>query len=301
LIPLFPNFKLLEIEDRGDFEKITAQFEPYSDFNFISLWSYNTEGDTKISLLNDNLVIKFRDYITNEPFYSYIGNSSASETIESLLKLSASEGLKEELKLIPEINILQAPNLEKYDIQENIDNHDYILSVEEIALLSGDKYHTHKNFVNRFQDTYDEYRVREINLLDPTIHNQILEVFYTWEKKRNKGREETQHELIALKRLLDDANEFNVIALGVYDRELLVGFIVASLEQMKYSLGHFSKSDTDYHGISYFMYHNLCRMLMEKGYKFLNNEQDLGIPGLRKSKEQWNPTHFLKKYTITLA
>ena len=299
MIPLFPNFKLLEIEDKSDFENITKKFEPYSDFNFISLWSYNTEEDTQISILNENLVIKFRDYINNEPFYSFIGNAQTEETINALLLRSQEEGIKPELKLIPEVNIVGKPNLEKFNIQEDRDSFDYILSADEIALLSGDKYHTHKNFVNRFQRTYEDYHVREINLLDPSINEQIINVFYVWEKKRNKERADTIHELTAITRLLKDANEFSVIALGIYDRETLVGFIIASLEQMNYSVSHFTKSDTDYDGISYFMYHNLSKTLVEKGYKFINNEQDLGIPGLRKSKEQWNPAHYLKKYIIT--
>lgn len=298
MIPLFPDFKNLELADKEEFENYTKKFEPYSDFNFISLWANNIQSDIRISLLNSNLIMRFRDYITDTPFYSFIGKDQIPETIDLLLSLSESEGIEKKLKLIPEICI-KNESLEKFHIEEDVDNFDYILSVDEIAFLTGDKYHTHKNFVNRFHKTYENYHIRELNLLDPRIHDQLLQVFFTWEARRNKNREDTKHELTAIRRLLEDANKFDLITLGVYDEEILVGFIIASLEQMDYAVSHFTKSDTNYHGITYFMYHNLAKILMEKGYKYLNNEQDLGIPGLRKSKEQWNPTHYLKKYIVT--
>ncbi len=300
MIPKFPNFKDLELEDKEELENITKKFEPYSDYNFISLWAYNTEKDTRITLLNNNLVLRFRDYITNEPFYTFLGNNNPLETIHDLLELSRKEGFKEELKLIPEVNIKDL-NDASLSISEDRDSFDYILSIEEISNLTGDKYHTHKNFVNRFNNSYSNYRLHSLNLLDPLIHDQILGVFYNWELSRNKQRSETEHELHAIQRTLHDANKFNLITLGVYDREVLVGFIIASLEQMDYAVSHFAKADVNYGGVFYFLYHHLAKQLHDLGYKYLNNEQDMGIPGLRKSKEQWNPAHFLKKYIITPA
>lgn len=299
LIPLFPNFKNLELNDKKYFEEVTKKFEPYSDYNFISLWSYDIENDTKISMLNGNLVLKFRDYITNQPFYSFIGNNVVGNTIGDLLKITQKEGLKKELKLIPEVAIKELSSFKKIKIVEDMDNFDYILSIDELADLKGDKYHTHKNFVNRFCKAYNSICIKDLNLTDPLIHNQILELFHVWETKRNKERKDTDHELKAIKKLLRNANEFNLITLGVYDNKILVGFITASLEQMDYVISHFAKADPSYSGIFYFMYHNLAKALKGKGYKYLNNEQDLGIPGLRKSKKQWNPTKYLKKYTIS--
>ncbi len=299
MIPLFPEFKDLELNDKEEFEGYTKKFEPYSDFNFISLWVYNTEDDTKISSLNNNLVIRFRDYITNEPFYTFLGINQSPDTAKILLEFSEKEGLKSELKLLPEICFSNLSEANGLQVTEDRDSFDYILSVEEIASLSGDKYHTHKNFVNQFHKNYVDYHISEIDLLDSLIQEKVLNVFYTWETRRNKNRNDTEHELKAIKKLLYDANYFDLISLGVYDKEEMVGFIISSLEQMDYAISHFTKADTDYSGVFYFLYHNLAKILLEKGYKYLNNEQDMGIPGLRKSKEQWNPTHYLKKYIIT--
>jgi uncharacterized protein len=299
VIPVFPQFKNLELNDKEEFEKITKKFDLFSDYNFISLWVYNVENDSRISILNENIVIRFRDYITNEPFYSFLGNNKVENTINKLLELSRMEGFESKLKLIPEINIKDLLNQNKFIISEDRDNFDYIASVEDLANLFGDEYHSHKNLVNYFNKTYTSCHINKLNLLDPAIHDQILKVFYTWELKKDKKRDETIHELSAIQRILRDVNDFDLISLGVYDKEELVGFIIASLEQKNYAIGHFIKADFEYKGIFYLLNHELAKILKEKEYKHFNMEQDLGIPGLRNSKELWNPTHFLKKYIIT--
>ena len=81
MIPTFPNFKKLEISDKKEVEEYTSNFPPYSDFNFTSLWAWDTNEKRMISKLNGNLVVQFTDYITCEPFFSFLDYSSHSNTI----------------------------------------------------------------------------------------------------------------------------------------------------------------------------------------------------------------------------
>ena len=36
-------------------------------------------------------------------------------------------------------------------------------------------------------------------------------------------------------------------------------------------------------------------------FKYVNREQDLGVPGLRKSKESYHPCQMIKKYSLSHA
>src|SRR3989338_5939738 len=107
MIPKFPKFKKLELSDKKDIEKFTSKFPPYSDFNFVSMWSWDIKGEMRISILNENLVVRFTDYITGEPFFSFLGNNKVNETAEALIDLSKKEGLKPMLKLVPELVVQQ--------------------------------------------------------------------------------------------------------------------------------------------------------------------------------------------------
>ena len=80
MIPEFPEFKKLELSDKEDVEAFTKKFPPYSDFNFVSMWSWDIKGEMRLSILNGNLVVRFTDYITGDPFYSFLGNNKTNET-----------------------------------------------------------------------------------------------------------------------------------------------------------------------------------------------------------------------------
>lgn len=75
MIPQFPEFKIVEVGDREAVESHTHRYPPYSDFNFTSLWAWDTSNERMISELNGNLVVRFTDYATNEPFLSFLGTN----------------------------------------------------------------------------------------------------------------------------------------------------------------------------------------------------------------------------------
>ncbi len=83
MIPQFPDFKHVEVDDREAVEAHTHRYEPYSDFNFTSLWAWDTSGERMISELNGNLVVRFTDYSTHEPFLSFLGDSQTEHTAKT--------------------------------------------------------------------------------------------------------------------------------------------------------------------------------------------------------------------------
>ena len=85
MIPDFPSFKNIELTDKEDVDRFTLEHQPYSDFNFISMWSWDIKEKMRISQLNGNLVVLFTDYITGESFCSFLGTHNVNETTEILL------------------------------------------------------------------------------------------------------------------------------------------------------------------------------------------------------------------------
>lgn len=299
MLPVFPTFKKLELIDRDFIEGFTKQFPPYIDFEFIDLWIYNPGSDTTISLLNNNLVVKRQDYVTNDFFYSFLGYQNTKETIKKLLLISKKENLLPQLKHIPEINItLPSDSQEHFSIKEDPDNFDYILSVNELADLKGGKYYDKRNLVNRFKKLYPEHKIKCLNLTEDSVQQDIKELFYLWEKQKEKKRSETEIELIAVKKLFDLADICNISGLGVYHKNRLIGFTTYHRLQDTYAGMSLEKGDNRYQGIYAFLNHETAKLLKELGAQYLNYEQDLGIPGLKKAKQLWRPVFYLKKYII---
>ncbi len=299
MIPSFPEFKKLELTDKEDIEKITWNYPPYSDFNFVSMYSYNTSEKIEISILNGNLVLLFEDYIDGSPFFTFFGENNITETIEILVNEAEKKGITKKLSLIPEFSVLPILENKEFVITEDPDNHDYILSIQELSEFAGNKFYDKRNLVNRFKNIYPEYETRTLDLNNSKIQEEIIELFYTWEKLRNKKREETEHELIAINRLLEANQSFKLLAQGIYHDNKMIAFTIKEVIQKNYAIVHFEKCNISFDGISSILRQESAKFLRTHGCEFLNFEQDLGIEGLKKAKQLWRPVHFLKKYTIT--
>jgi uncharacterized protein len=298
-LPKFPDFKRLELQDRHQFYQFTKDLPPYSDYNFVSLWSYDVEEDTLISNLNGNLVIRLRDYITNELSYSFFGNFKVIETVEELVGYMEGKGTKPILKLIPEINFEHHQQLihHHFTVVEDRDNFDYIFSLEKISNLPGSEYAGKRNKIARLLREHPNVEAKLIDLKNEENHKHLLYIFSHWGEY--KETEDTAHEFKALKRLLNNSEHLDLLCLGVYLNDKIEAFTITEVLPSNFSLAHFTKADPKIIGIFEFLYKSMAKDLLNRDCLFFNREQDLGLEGLRTAKLSWRPVKFLKKYTIS--
>lgn len=299
MIPKFPHFKKLEIEDRKEIQRFIKDYPPYCDYNFVSLWSYDVDKNIALSRIDGNLVVKFRDYLCNKQFFSFLGQQRIISTTNLLLSYAGKIGLTPELKLIPEITIQADKNIYKhFKIKEDFDNHDYIVSTSHISLLKGEKFNRKHRSVKHFQENYPQHKISLLDLSDLKVKSEIIQIFAGWERTRGKKPADTETEMIALMRLLNNAHHFNLFALGIYHKKL-VGFSISEITHKEYAIGHFMKANLEYKGIFETLYKYTAQHLLNRKINYINLEQDMGLPGLRKSKQLYYPINFLKKYIIS--
>lgn len=301
MIPNFPEFKKLDISDKNDIECITKNYPPYSDYNFVSIFSWDIDHTTELSIFNNNLVIKFQDYITKDIFYTFLGKNNINETVLKLISNAKVLGVDATLRLIPEPTIKELKSPNPFKIVEDVDNHDYILSVSDLIHLKGKQWRGKKNFVNRFHLTHSgKSRVDILHTEDIQIKKQIMDVFRIWRVNSNKSIRETNNEKRAIEKLLKYSTALNVRAVGVFVENTLIAFSINEVSWDKFGVIHYEKADSSYIGIFQYLKQQSAIDLDEQGCKYINYEQDLGIEGLRKAKQAHHPIKFLKKYTICL-
>ncbi|HCS78274.1 TPA: hypothetical protein DIV55_00855 [Patescibacteria group bacterium] len=302
MTPQFPNFQKIQIADKPFFDSYLKSFPPYSDFNFVSLWSYN-DGDNRFCMLNENLVIKLSDYMTNKPLYTFLGKKRVLNTLNTLIDFVSKMGVEPKLKLLPEFNINNSINsLQKHFlISEDTNSFDYILLIDNMVDLNGPNYKMHRNMIRKFSKQVKKFDFIELDLKEPFVKKQILNLSYYWAQRKGKTIEEAETELTAIKNLLNDFINFNLSAYGLYiDNELAAFFIMEIVHKHnRYAIGHFRKANTTYPGIFQFMDHKVAQALKKNNCIYFNYEQDLGIESLRKAKLSWHPAFFLKKYTVS--
>lgn len=298
----FPNFVELSLAHKDALEAITDSFASYSDFNFASLFSWDTEGKIAVCMLKENLVVRFTDYMSNEVFLSFLGTNDIEATIKRLLSYSIDAGHKAHLSLVPEavINSLPESLRTQLNISEDRDNHDYILSVDDLVAFATNKYRGKKNLYNRFMRTYGEnVRTAELDLAAPEIKKQLLRILDEWRDARQKTDAETRTEFIAIKRCLEHYSSLGVRAYGTYLKGNLIAFTLFEINKNNEAIIHFDKANIEYVGVFEHLKHNFAKYLSSLGVEAINYEQDLGLPGLRQAKESYHPVKFLKKYTVS--
>jgi len=299
MIPSYPKFKKLELNDREEYSDYVDNYEPFSDFNFVSLWTYNTKDEIEICYLNNNMVVKFTDYETLRPFYSYLGTTSVTDTANELLELAKNQGFEEKLGLVPEASVCTTSGEENQNllITEDADNNDYIMSINAIAKMEGGAFAMHRNLINRFLKRVGGYKFESINFDDDHTRRRVDALFRKWEKNKN-SLEDNSNEHEAIRRLMRGIRGENIKNYGIFADNTLIAFSTSELLSNATVMAHYRKADVDYPGIFQLLENQTCKKLSELGYEYMNYEQDLGIPGLRQAKRSWNPVRYLKKYTI---
>ena len=290
MIAHFPDFTPLRLEHKSEIEKITNEFEPYSDFNFVSLFSWDTNDNTQVSTLHGNLVIKLKDYTSDKTIYSLIGKTKIHESVEALLEMTG------ELNLVPEIVADQVPS-SGYLMDEEEDNFDYIYKLVDLAELNGNGYKKKRNKINQFTNELQEVvTVETLTDIDEGLLEEIEGVFVQWCFEGGKPPKTTVDEGVAILRACRNLKELDLHITTVRIKGKLKAFSVNEMVGDNYAVCHFEKTVMAHNNIGPFIVQQVAQYLVKKGCIYVNWEQDLGIAGLRQIKRSYLHSSFLKKY-----
>ncbi|SDL13427.1 hypothetical protein SAMN05660337_2206 [Maridesulfovibrio ferrireducens] len=201
---------------------------------------------------------------------------------------------------IPEKLALQLQDIfgDKLILEENRDHFDYVYSVEELIELRGKKFHKKKNLFHQFIKKYD-FEYREIT---PDCVEEVLEMQFDWyrwqEENNNSAALVAENE--AISKVLKEMDTITHLTGGTLRIDgRIIAYTIAEPLGKDTIVIHFEKGNTYFKGV----YQAINQMFLENSAsnkKFVNREQDLGEPGLRKAKLSYNPVDFMKKYEITV-
>ena len=171
------------------------------------------------------------------------------------------------------------------------DNDDYVYLVSDLRELVGKKYDGKRNFIKRFAALGPE--VRRLTQTDAAACLQIQE---RWLESQ-KGNPSAKQESTALMKTLEHLEDFKLHGVGAFVDGKLAGFAIGEALAPGMFVEHFEKGLPEYTGVYPFILHEFAKSL-PPGFTHLNREQDLGIEGIRKSKDSWGPAYLQRKYTF---
>jgi hypothetical protein len=194
---------------------------------------------------------------------------------------------------------LKAEGTQGYIIEEDRDLAEYVYKSSDLAELTGKKFHSKRNHLNRFlADTSYEWQD-----LTPEMLTQCLSVYKNWmqEKEEEDADGDTDpNELFAVREAVTHMHALGLIGALVCVDGKPAAFTVGERFRPNMALVHIEKGNQEIPGIYAFINNQfVCRNFRD--VEFINREEDMGIPGLRRAKESYNPVRMVNKYRIRRA
>jgi len=298
-LPRFPEFRKLQLSDHALLQRYTGAFAPYSDFNFACLWSWDLEGRIQVSDLNGNLVVHFANFLYGEEFYSLLGTHSVNQAAAALIDHAERQRLVPCLQLVPEI-VARELDPATFSVVENADHTDYILSTERLSTYQGPAFASKRNEVRKFSRRFPQSRFTILDLANASVRDQARQLFRRWsEQKESVPGDEATREFQAFERGLAIAECLPLFAAGVFVDQVMAAISVSEIVDHANAITHFEKVDiANFPGLTAFVNQQVAGALAARGIRYINIEQDLGIAGLRTSKQSYSPCNYLRKYSV---
>ena len=292
VIPVFPEFKPLELADRAAVEAVVHCFPPYSDFSFTNLYAWRAQ----VSSLHGNLAVQFADYLWEPPALTFIGHHRLVETAKQLLALAKAQCHPAVLRVIPAC-IAQLLTKAGFSVTEDDAANDYVYSVKHLASMHEWAGHHVCHSIRRFAARHPNYTIRHapLHAIDT---DEFRALFALWAKRKRGTSPQISHEHRAFERFLR-LGDSNIEAVGLYVDSRLIGFSSFELMPGDTAIVHFSKTDHAFHsGVGDILNWEEAKHLHARGVTLYNWEQDLGLQGLRQSKMKYQPCNFLRKFSV---
>ncbi|MFA5857558.1 MAG: phosphatidylglycerol lysyltransferase domain-containing protein [Elusimicrobiota bacterium] len=303
MIPQFPNFIPLSFEMKDEVLSYLLKYQPQpSELTLGILYGYRDTLKINTALLNGYLCLDCT--IENERFmFSPIGpKENADGKIVDIytrcLDYYKSQKINGEIVTVTNDIAYELRKSGKFNITDDRDNDDYIYLVSSLTNLEGQKYHSKKNFVLQFKKRYKyEYRALET----AAQLDECLALQQKWCKERKcEDNLSLHYENICTAELLKHFHELHLFGGVIMIDDKIQGFTIAETTEPSTAIVHIEKAEKGFHGIYQALNNLFCEHALMGKYEYINREQDLGIPGLRKAKLSYHPVKMVEKFTIEI-
>lgn len=260
-----------------------------ADYAFGNIYAWRNVFNTQIGKSGGFLIIRQGDC-----FIYPAGSGNISDVVSQMKEYCSSKG---EPLIICAASKEQTEELSRLypgetETTANENLFDYIYSSDDLAYLKGKKFHSKRNYINRFNEYNWSYeRISAENIAE------CRELMTLWLEQTGK----------------DDIDEKDAMEeyFSAFDAlGLTGGMIRVDGKPVAFTFGekvndgtfivHAEKARTEYSGAFQMINSEFVRQEC-LGYRFINREEDMGDENLRKAKQSYRPVFLEEKYTVTFG
>ncbi len=290
------DFQPISKEDRELYDKFLKNGEKRGcEYSFPNLYLW---GDIKIATVHGHIVMlgRFGDHYL---YYFPLGDGNKRAVLDSIIEDSEARGIPCRISGILEEEVAEMEALYPgvFDFQAKDSTFDYIYLSEDLAELTGKKYHAKRNHINKFTELHPNYKIEPIDENNLTRVAQMVEEWYA-ERIRKNPEEDFALERIAIKKALADSRELCMEGIILTDGDEVLAMTLGNRMYADTFDVNFEKARADVDGAYPMVNREFVRYITKKypSVKYIDREEDMGVEGLRKAKKSYHPYMQFKKY-----
>jgi len=300
-LPQFPDFVPLAAEHKPLLDAAFEAVQPeISELTFAYQWTWRRYINCHVGRFREAMLLMAHNATTSEPYLLPPITASldrAGQIIREVLK-SAERGAPALFARVPEKltkHLEEDPNL---SVIEEPERADYIYLGEDLRELPGRRYHGKRNHIRQFWSACPQAQYRA---MDETLADQCSDFCREWLARHpHSDSPSVRREVDAALTMLADRQWLGLVGGALIADERIVGFSMGEPINRDTFVIRAEKSNTSFPGVYQAINQEFARNAAAR-YKWINREQDLGIPGLRRAKKSYYPRFLLRKYRVTLA
>lgn len=291
------NFKSPEIKDKQWVDECLKHSNSMNcEYTFGNVFIWSTPYNTKICKFKDFFICRWGKGM-NISYSLPLGQGNFSEAIIEIINDAKALGVKPRIYGITSnyLTILQESFTGKFEYHFDVGLNDYIYKTEKMATLSGKKYHGKRNHISNFKKQNPNWSFEKI---DKTNIKDCIEFHSKWIEERATLEEDVEDFSLEFEAVLRSFEYFEEL-------DFIGGLIRVDGEVVAYTMGeankigncfvsHFEKAPATLQGAYPIINQEFTKNCLLE-YEYVNREEDLGIEGLRKSKQSYYPEVFLEK------
>jgi uncharacterized protein len=306
----FPESDPISIEHRDVFyDAYKNSPVAVSDMCFESLFGWQGYFGYRVARYKNFLLVFYseKNNLIFLPPYMIEGRISGPGWVTDLEEFAlALKVYCDEQKLVPQFSYFPETytarlDRTKFDIIDLRDNYDYVYDARALAELSGQAYSPKRNLIKQFKRNFD-FRYEPLTKNNLFCALRFIRKFSPPKTPVTQGLGSGEYRMIF--RLLKNWDRFRitggVLFVGKKEVAATIGTIV---DDFQYPEGNYptvivqtEHALTEHKGSFQIINQLFCSSLPEN-IVYVNREEDLGIPGLRKAKLSY-PHRFLKKSRV---
>ncbi|MDF2838488.1 MAG: hypothetical protein K0S60_191 [Evtepia sp.] len=304
------DFKPTKVSDRQwVLPLLQAEAIPLCSYSFAALFCWQNVYEQKICRFENRLLVHANTSVGS----AYLWPVGSGDPIPALRALEEDAALRgEPLRLVALMEqhriILEQLFAGRIEIVTSRDTYDYQYEINRLADLPGKKLHAKRNHIRRFQDNCPDGMFAP---LTPEDIPDCLALDQRWyeehQNRSSEGLDEADEssllqERAALVRALENFNELGLDGGLIRCNGTVLAFTLGSLLTPTVFDVHFERALADFQGAFPVVNQEFSRFIRDHypQVEYIDREEDLGQPGLRKAKLSYGPDRLVENFCAVI-